>query len=82
MAENEKQASEASKTNKENLSYQKRRMKQNSELLSQGNEALNASRQSYANWEADQKIKMELRAKGQTVLFDKVYVIACKFFRI
>ena len=40
----------------------------------QGNEALNASRQSYANWEADQKIKMELRAKGQTVLFDKVYV--------
>ena len=40
----------------------------------QGNEALNASRQSYANWEADQKIKMELRAKGQNVLFDKVYV--------
>jgi hypothetical protein len=40
MAENEKQASEASKANKENLSYQKRRMKQNSELLSQGNEAL------------------------------------------
>ena len=40
----------------------------------QGNEALNASRQSYTNWEADQKIKMELRAKGQQILFDKVYV--------
>lgn len=39
----------------------------------QGNEALSAARQSHANWEADQKVKMQLRAQGQTVLFDKVY---------
>ena len=39
----------------------------------QGNEALIASRQSYVNWEKDQAVKMQLRAQGQNVLFDKVY---------
>ena len=40
MAENEKQSNDASKASKENLSYQKRRMKQNDELLSQGNDQI------------------------------------------
>lgn len=40
-----------------------------------GNEGLKAARQSYANWQDEQKINNQLRAQGKQILFNRVPVV-------